>query len=233
MNHPIHAQSSAHLIRRRLIWLVVKVIGSVVLITVVLLLVGLLFNRTRFWDDSTPASVYVLQTYYLTHGSWEGVQQLPQNTLLASSDDYLDEELNYLLLDEEQRVYLKESEAETAQIGEVYTSTAREMSYPIIVNGQQVGTFILQESWLEPNALGPLPEVVIISCLTALLTLWIGLLLMRRIVSPLADMMAAAQQVTAAGLGLAIAKQLIEAQGGCIEAQNQAQGGLCVTFVLP
>jgi len=35
-----------------------------------------------------------------------------------------------------------------------------------------------------------------------------------------------------AGLGLAIAKQLIEAQGGRIEAQNQARGGLCVTFVL-
>ena len=36
-----------------------------------------------------------------------------------------------------------------------------------------------------------------------------------------------------AGLGLAIAKQLIEAQGGQIDAQNQAAGGLRVTFVLP
>ena len=36
-----------------------------------------------------------------------------------------------------------------------------------------------------------------------------------------------------AGLGLAIAKQLIEAQGGHIDAQNKASGGLRVTFVLP
>ncbi len=35
-----------------------------------------------------------------------------------------------------------------------------------------------------------------------------------------------------AGLGLAIAKQLIEAQGGRIEAQNNALGGLRVRFVL-
>ena len=93
---------------------------------------------------------------------------------------------NYLLLDEQQRVYLKQSDSKTAHIGEVYRPTAIEMSYPIIVNGQPVGTFVEQESLLELNALGPLPEVVAISCLTALLTLWIGLLLMRRIVTPLA-----------------------------------------------
>jgi signal transduction histidine kinase len=36
-----------------------------------------------------------------------------------------------------------------------------------------------------------------------------------------------------AGLGLAICKQLVEAQGGTISAQNRAQGGLEVTIHLP
>jgi signal transduction histidine kinase len=35
------------------------------------------------------------------------------------------------------------------------------------------------------------------------------------------------------GLGLAISKQLIEAQDGHIYAQNQPDGGLSVTFILP
>lgn len=36
-----------------------------------------------------------------------------------------------------------------------------------------------------------------------------------------------------AGLGLAIAKQLIEAQGGIIAARNRPEGGLTVSFMLP
>src|SRR5205085_10265414 len=36
-----------------------------------------------------------------------------------------------------------------------------------------------------------------------------------------------------AGLGLAIAKQLIEAQSGTIQANNQSTGGLQVSFTLP
>jgi two-component system OmpR family sensor kinase/two-component system sensor histidine kinase BaeS len=36
-----------------------------------------------------------------------------------------------------------------------------------------------------------------------------------------------------AGLGLAIARQLIEAQGGTIAAHNRPEGGLAVTFTLP
>jgi signal transduction histidine kinase len=36
-----------------------------------------------------------------------------------------------------------------------------------------------------------------------------------------------------AGLGLAIAKQLVEAQSGAIQANNRPTGGLQVTFTLP
>jgi signal transduction histidine kinase len=36
-----------------------------------------------------------------------------------------------------------------------------------------------------------------------------------------------------AGLGLAIARQLIEAQGGSIRAANRPEGGLAVGFILP
>jgi len=36
-----------------------------------------------------------------------------------------------------------------------------------------------------------------------------------------------------AGLGLAIARQLVEAQGGKITARNLPRGGLCVSFTLP
>ena len=207
MNHAINAQPFAQAIRRRLIWLLVKVIGTVVLITVLLLLllVGLVLNRARFWDDSVPASVYVLQTYYLAQGNWEGVEQLPERTLLAAEEDEEKNRVDFWLLDEAQRVSLKPSEAETAQIGQVYVFTGDEISYPIIVDGQQVGTFIEQESLFNPNALGPLPEVLAISCFTALLTLLIGLFLMRRIVTPLADMMVAAQQVSAGDLSARVA----------------------------
>lgn len=202
MIEPINTHLSAQMIRRRLIWLLMKVIGTVILTTVILLLVlvGLLLNGARLWNDSMPASVHVLQTYYLAHGSWEGVERLPERTLLASDEDDEEEKLDFLLLDEQQRVYLAPNESNMIPIGQIYTVKSDEIRYPIIAEGQQVGTFIDKDSLLQPNSLGPLPEVIIISSLTALLTLLIGLFLIRRIVTPLADIMAAAQEVTVGDL---------------------------------
>jgi two-component system OmpR family sensor kinase/two-component system sensor histidine kinase BaeS len=173
-----------------------KVIGSVVVITVILLLglIGLLFNRPSALD--APSSFYVLEAYYLARGSWEGVDILAEK---IGSDSQNDDEWEHLvLLDQDNLVLLDQGRSD--RIGQLYAPTGNEISYPYQVNGQQVGTLVL-EAWLsEPGFLGPLPEVVGISFLTVLLTLLIGLLLMRRIVTPLANMMAAAQQVTAGDL---------------------------------
>lgn len=186
---------SVPLIRRRLIWLLVKVIGTVVAITVFLLLglIGLLLNRPSTLE--TPSAFYVLEAYYLAGGNWEGVEGLREE---MDSDFEEDEWEHLVLLDQENRVLL--DPARSTRIGQFYQPTGDQISYPITVNAQQVGTLVV-EAWLsEPGFLGPLPEVVGISFLTILLTLLIGLLLMQRLVTPLADIMAAAQRVTTGDL---------------------------------
>lgn len=187
------------LIRRRLIWLLVKVIGSVVVITVILLLglIGLLFNAPSALD--APSSFYVLEAYYLAGGSWEGVERLPETLGAGASDDEDEEWAHLVLLDQENRVLLDQGGVEGSRIGQLYVLTGEEISYPYQVDGQKVGTLVV-EAWLYEPSLGPLPEVLGLSFLTVLLTLLIGLLLMRRLVTPLADIMAAAQQVTAGDL---------------------------------
>jgi two-component system OmpR family sensor kinase/two-component system sensor histidine kinase BaeS len=192
-------------IRRRLFWLLIKVFGVVVLTTMVLLLglIILVFNSSRPGKAIFPPSqLAILETYYLARGSWDGVSVLWEAA--PGSRTSLSAWASVLLLDEDERVIA--GQADGVKSGQIYPLADDRIGFDVQVDGQTVGRLVLTTLSISPPfivVLGIVP-LVIISLFTAIITLFIGLLLMRRIVSPLADVIAAAQAVTAGDLAVRV-----------------------------
>ncbi len=210
MTHTTDLHHSVRQIRRRLFLLLMQAFGAVVLLTIALLLVlvgGLLggVQRGRFSRFMPPVGEEV-RAYYLGRGGWAGIEAvLPQENAAAHRFGR-DNWRGLLLLDEAGRVLIDEGRADTARVGQVYALDAGDGQFPLIVNNKQVGALVIPMAGLMPEALGlellaglavPLG---VISFFTGGLTLLIGLLLVRRVVAPLADVVAAAHAVAAGDL---------------------------------
>ena len=191
-----NGRSQAKLIRRRLFWLLFKVFGAVAL-TALLLLLGLITIMLRGPRNEEanfpPEQLAILKTFYLAQGSWQGVETLWD----APPDDNPETWQQLVLLDENSRVI-----AGAAEPGATYETAVGEVPFTIQVADATVGTLILTSPLRSPPlfvVLGAVP-LLAIAVSTALVTLLIGFLLTRRIVTPLADVIAAAQEVTAGEL---------------------------------
>ena len=215
MTHFIDPSHSASQIRRRLWTLLIQSFTAVVLITILLLL-GLtawVFNsqspRAFFF---APPMAYALEGYYFAQGSWRGVEALPSNVdtiRLIGRQSELDRDT--LLLNENGDVLIDYS-GNKELVGKKYFFKHEEMRFPLRVKGDDVGMLIVRggpsvpifeqsESALFWRALrGVLPAIGVIAFFTGLMTIVIGLMLMRRVVSPLVDVIAAAQLVAAGDL---------------------------------
>ena len=201
MKNVADPSQAARLIRRRLFWLLGKVFGVVVLITMVLLL-GLIAIGLRGPRPSgavfPPSQLPYLEAYYLARGSWEGVDALWERSPGEGSGSI--KWAQVLLLDEDDRVIA--GRTDDVQPGQIYPFAEDRISFTVQDDGQTVGRLVLTTRFVLPPfvlALGVAPSMVIL-LVTGLVTLVIGLLLMRRIVAPLAEVIAAAQLVTTGDL---------------------------------
>lgn len=202
MTHFPDPHGSVGHIRRRLFLLLVQAFGAVVLLTLVLLIavVGLvLSNVSRFTSAFKPPTAYTLEAYYLARGSWEGVESLLRDIPESGESEWE----RGLLLDTAGRVLLDRGRADSPRVGQPYSPTQRDLLFPLQVRSASIGTLVFERR-AGPGLLrvfvALLPPLVVISFFTGLLTLLIGLLLMRRMVTPLADVIAAAQSVAAGDL---------------------------------
>ncbi len=191
--------------------LLVQAFGAVVLLTLILLigLVGLFIRSSALgFTGFAPPLAYSLETYYLARGNWDGVEALPQNVSQPSVLFIEEEWKQGVLLDETGRVLIDHGRADTALIGQVYAAGGREPRFPLRVKGATVGTLVFER---QPDNVvlgifvGLLPPVAVISFFTGVLTLLIGLLLMQRMVTPLADVIAAAHAVAEGDLSTRVA----------------------------
>ncbi len=198
---------SINQIRRRLFWLLMLAFGAVVFFTIVLLL-GLLAllvsNASSSTSPFAPTTLQdSLQVYYMAHSSWEGVEALALETDIGSQANFAAEWKNVLLLDEVDQVLIDRGRTNTELIGQIYTINNDQKFYPIHFNGDQVGMLVYVE-YLPPKSIvflvGLLPAGIVIAFFTGALTLIIGLLLLRRVVTPLAGVIATAQEVAAGDL---------------------------------
>jgi two-component system OmpR family sensor kinase/two-component system sensor histidine kinase BaeS len=197
---------SARHIRRRLFGLLMQAFGIVVLVTVVLLvgllavLIGMVSSGSTGFRPPVAGS---LEAYYLGRGGWEGVGALATHKADAQSDDYGTEWQNLTLLDADGRVVLNRGLAQGEGVGTLYPADGRGIRFALQAGGVRIGTLLLHRgNWFGLLTIfsSLVLPVLFISFFTGLLTLLIGFLLARRVVTPLADVAAAAHQVAGGDL---------------------------------
>jgi signal transduction histidine kinase len=192
-------------IRVRLWLILMQAFGVMVLLTVVLLL-GLFaaFVGTGAWRPGVSSLVGApLEAYYLGHGSWNGVETLNQTLTGDVSPEAQHEWQRMLLLDAAGRVVVDKGRTNTPRVGQTYQLQPTDLRSPLTAGGLVVGELVItgNSPWESARLLLELLlPVTIISFFTGGLTLIIGLFLMRRVVTPLAEVIGAAQSVAAGDL---------------------------------
>jgi signal transduction histidine kinase len=200
--------TSARTIRRRLLWLLTLTFGGLLIVSTVLWLAVLIWffgrapaSRNPFIPRDLHDS---LQIYYRARGSWAGVEnEFGLGTETGRQLSFANQWDSVLLLDEANRVLIDQGYVNTARVGQPYTPDRGDSVYPITAAGAPVGTLVYTGR-LPTRAMFVivflLPPVMVVACFAGVLTLIIGLLLMRRVVTPLADVIATAQEVAAGNL---------------------------------
>ena len=199
INLKVNMQSSVSEIRSRLLTLLGRAfIGVLFFIVVVFIAVVGYFLSS----GETPFQVESLQGYYLGHGSWDGVEQI------FVLDNYLNNDNVFpILLDEEQLVILDRTPDSVLVIGARYEIQPNDFAIDIIVEGKKVGILIIPGlSFLERLKLvgGILLPIGIILFFLAIFAFLVAILLMRRFVNPLADVIYAARAVSTGKLNTRI-----------------------------
>ena len=190
-------------IQRRLFVLLLRAFATSVLLTLlfVFIVTAIFFAYpSRYNPTSRIPIVARLETYYLIRGTWGGVETLVSADVTT---DYHQFWGNSLVLDAQGRVVLDRGRADTPRIGNLYTPAKGEFDVPILLDDQQVGSLIVDPSFLPAQgliALSWLMPVGFLSMIMAIPTILIGLLLMRRFVTPLSEVIAAARTVASGDL---------------------------------
>lgn len=193
---------SIRTIRRRLLLLLLRALGTVVFLTVILILLvaaGVIARNTGTNPFYRTPTAIVLETYYLGHGSWQGVEAVLEERTNTSIRALRPDWERTILLDTSGRVVLDHGSANTPLVGTQFTPEPNEVRLPLTINSALIGTLLMDRGTLPRPVqliyylIGP---TGVISVLLGILTLVIGLLLMRRMVNPLAEVIAAAQAVS-------------------------------------
>jgi signal transduction histidine kinase len=189
-------------IRRRLLLLLLRALGIVVFLTVLLILfvaaVVVFRNAGQNPFYRSPTAI-ILETYYLGHGSWQGVESVLEERTNTSIRALRPDWERTVVLDAQGRVILDHGSTSTSLVGTLFNAQASQSSLPLVINNIQVGTVLMDRGMLARplqlivSIIGP---TSIVSLLLGILTLIIGLLLMRRVINPLSEVIAAAQAVS-------------------------------------
>lgn len=200
-------------IRRRLLLLLLRAFAIVVFLTVLLILfvsaavVARNAGTNPFYRSPTAV---ILETYYLAHGNWQGVGSVLEERTSTSIRALQPDWQRIILLDAQGRVVIDHGSTNTPLVGKYIPLQAKEIIQPILINNVQVGTLVMDRALLARplqliiSLIGP---TAIISILLGILTLIIGLLLMRRVINPLSEVIAAAQAVSQGDLSARVPVQ--------------------------
>ncbi len=226
--------SSVRQIRRRLLWLLALTFGGLLVISTVLWLALLTWFFGRVSESRNPFIPRELhdslQVYYRARGSWDGVEDvLGLGAEAGRQVIFADQWEDALLLDEAGRVLLDQGYANTARVGQVYPLDQNDSAYAITAAGRQAGSLVYTER-LPTRAMFIiaflLPPVVLVAGFAGVLTLIIGLLLMRRVVTPLADVIATAREVAAGNLSARVEVHGAGDMRSLSDSFNQMAGAL-------
>lgn len=206
MNPTQEIARTAGVINRRLFLLVFRALASVLLMLVVLLVISAWVIIGWINVDPTsaePLLVFLLESHYEARGSWNGVEVVFTRSPSALVSMYQLHWNDSILLDDSGRVVIDHGRADGPLTGRFYQIQAGELHFPLKSGNQTIGTLVLEGRWiLEPLQVF-FPILIPFSILAislGFLTLMIELLLLRRVVLPLAEVIAAARSVAAGNL---------------------------------
>lgn len=187
--------------------LVMAVFGIVAVLAYTILQISQNTGRNPFYRDPNAT---ILEAYYLGKGSWDGVESVVE----AGKDPAS----KLLMMDWEQSILVDKYGNVIMYYGQIYNSIPpgninmplKVVQTPLRANGKVIGFLISQKRVISQPVrltLGVMNPVFRVSALLILLTVLIGVLLMRRVVNPLSEVIAAAQSVAAGNLGTRIKLQ--------------------------
>jgi signal transduction histidine kinase len=196
------AEASVQSIRVRLFILLLRAF-TVAVLFIVLFILGVIAYFLAFPSSDSPIDripiATRLESFYLGRGNWQGVEEL---LAVDIGPNYHNIWQQSILVDAQNKILIDHGDAKTARIGTQYT-TSDQNAVLLIVRGQTVGRIIFDQSLLyaqREGLLSLLTPVVVISIFMAIPTVLIGLFLMRRFVTPLAEVIAGARAVASGDL---------------------------------
>jgi len=191
-------------IQRRLFILLLRAFSTVVLLTLVFILTAtalfLSFSSSYNPFDRLPL-ITRLETYYLVRGSWEGVETVFKDRPFSHEETRLWN--NAVFVSNHGKILAYKSNFQDPLVGQTYVSSNKDAVLPLTVNEREIGRLVLPHSILPLRgrfALALLAPLGFISIFLAILTILIGLLLLRRVVVPLSQVIAAARAVASGDL---------------------------------
>jgi signal transduction histidine kinase len=195
-------------IRRRLVTRVGLIVGGLLAMLSILWLGSLIWFFNQVPSSANPfiptEVVDALHIYYQAKGRWAGVEEaFSRETGTRRRFGFANEWDSTILIDQNGRVLVDRGSSTGERIGTQYIPEKQDTSYPIVVEDQQVGTAIYTKRIPQQRAFILAFLIVPISLVTifcGILTLLIGIGLTRRVVIPLAEVIATAQEVAAGDL---------------------------------
>jgi signal transduction histidine kinase len=189
-------------IRRRLLLLLLRAFGIVVFLTVIMILVVTVVVIVRNTGTNpifrTPTAI-ILESYYLGHGSWQGVDSVLTERTDSSIRALRPDWDRVILVDENGTIIIDHGSIDSPLIGTQFLPRANESKMPLVINGESIGTLWIDRG-TPPRVIQLISSLIVptalISVMLGILTLVIGLLLMRRMINPLSEVIAAAQAVS-------------------------------------
>lgn len=198
--------TSVKTIRSRLLRLVLRAFAIVVGLTLISILSTTILeinNSAKQNPFYRSPSTMLLEAFYIGNGGWNNVDRLISEAEGPDSQFPSQDWNNSIILDENKIVIIDHGHTDSPLIGQPYPVTGEKPFSEIRVFGKTVGWMINDEKDI-PHPLkltiafiNPVAEV---SVGLAIFTVIIGILLSRRVVNPIAEVMAAAERVTAGDL---------------------------------
>lgn len=173
---------------------------TVAVLFITLVILGAITYFLSFPSNAYPIEhlpiITRLATFHEINNGWQGIETLVQNDQNTEFHQFW---IGAILLDSKNRVVVDHGSIQTSLVGTVLSQKNQENNIQIMDQGKLLGTLVLDPSFLSsfhsafPGLLWP---IISISFLMAIPTIIIGLLLMRRLVNPLAEVITAAQAVS-------------------------------------
>jgi len=204
------SSTSIKTIKRRLIlilvraFLVVGVVGIVALIGFTIFEISRNTEKNPFYRDPNAT---VLEAYYLGRGSWDGIEAIVDPGIDPDSKLIRMDWENFILVDQYGRIVMYYGQYSSDLPSNVVKMPVEIEQTTLTARGKIIGTLISEKRQVSRPVrltLGTMNPIILVGILLILLTVVIGVLLMRRVVNPLSEVIAASESVATGNLSTRI-----------------------------